>query len=384
MKKLIVFFTFVLILLPLSPAQSADSIVRITSMAHQTYTGEFRNDDLAQELTPSGALGLLVYTPRVANTTWVIDAALVDEVIAMTGDYVLANDAAPIGKEIATAWLEQLRQITTGQQVVALAYGNPDVSLTKRLAPSELKKYYAIGKSQLEAALGRTVRSEPNGGWSTGKAVLTNAQRTAYTENRKALTKLSKAVDDPELNSMRAQLSKLLSPGLDKDSRDFFSYSADAAVAEMLNKLRINSGRYQITTSNVKLPVTVINEFDTDITVNVLMIPNNSRVIVNSFENITIPAQSKRQLEVIVEVVAPGQTAVTALITDAEGNEFVPAATLNLNSTVIDPRVTWFTTGAAILLLLAGAAQSIRRVRRRVTSNRMNSSVPPGLWLWAR
>jgi hypothetical protein len=113
--------------------------------------------------------------------------------------------------------------------------------------------------------------------------------------------------------------------------------------------------------------VTVINEFDTDITVNVLMIPNNSRVIVNSFENITIPAQSKRQLEVIVEVVAPGQTAVTALITDAEGNDFVPAATLNLNSTVIDPRVTWFTTGAAILLLLAGAAQSIRRVRRRVT-----------------
>jgi len=319
MKKLIVFFTFVLIMLPLSPAQSADSIVRITSMAHQTYTGEFRNDDLAQELTPSGALGLLVYTPRVANTTWVIDAALIDEVIAMTGDYVLANDAAPIGKEIATAWLEQLRQITTGQQVVALAYGNPDVSLTKRLAPSELKKYYAIGKSQLE------------------------------------------------LNSMRAQLSKLLSPGLDKASRDFFSYSADAAVAEMLNKLRINSGRYQITTSNVKLPVTVINEFDTDITVNVLMIPNNSRVIVNSFENITIPAQSKRQLEVIVEVVAPGQTAVTALITDAEGNEFVPAATLNLNSTVIDPRVTWFTTGAAILLLLAGAAQSIRRVRRRVT-----------------
>ena len=367
MKKLIAFFSFVLVVLPLSPAQSADSIVRITSMAHQTFTGEFRNDDLAQELTPSGALGLLVYTPRVANTTWVIDAALIDEVIAMTGDYRLANEAAPVGKDIAIAWLKQLRQITTGQQVVALAYGNPDVSLTKRLAPSELKKYYAFGKSQLEAALGRTVRSEPNGGWSTGKTALSNSQRKAYTENRKALTKLSRVVEDPELNSMRAQLSKLLSPQLDKDSRDFFSYSADAAVDAMLNKLRINSGRYQITTSNVKLPVTVINEFDTDITVNILMIPNNSRVVVNSFENVTIPAQSKRQLEVVVEVIAPGQTAVTALITDAEGNDLLPEATLNLNSTVIDPRVTWFTTGAAILLLLAGAAQSIRRVRRRVT-----------------
>ena len=366
MKKLIALFTFILIVLPLSPAKSADSIVRITSVAHQTFTGEFRNDDLAQELTPSGVLGLLVYTPRVENTTWIIDAALIDEVITMTGDYVLANEAAPIGKEIATAWLKQLRQITAGQQVVALAYGNPDVSLAKRIAPSELKKYYAFGKSQLEAALGRTVRSEPNGGWSTGKSVLNNSLRKAYTENRQVLTKLSKVVDDPELNSLRAQLAKLLSPQLDKDSHNFFSYSADEAVDAIVNKLRINSGRYQITTSNVKLPVTVINEFDTDITVNIVLIPNNSRVLINSFENITIPARSKRQLEMAVEVIAPGQTTVTALITDAEGNNFVPEATLNLNSTVIDPRVTWFTTGAAILLLLAGAAQSIRRVRRRV------------------
>jgi hypothetical protein len=68
----------------------------------------------------------------------------------------------------------------------------------------------------------------------------------------------------------------------------------------------------------------------------------------------------------VVDVIAPGQTAVTARITDDEGNEIVPEAILTLNSTVIDSRVTWITTGAAILLLLAGVAQSVRRVRRRV------------------
>jgi hypothetical protein len=340
--------------------------VQITSMAHQTFTGEFRNDDLAQELTPSGALGQLVYTPRSSNKTWVIDAALVDEVIAMTGDYILATDATPAGKDIAAAWLKQLRQITYGQQVVALAYGNPDVSLAKRLAPSELKNYYTFGKSQLEAALGRTVRSEPNGGWSTGKSGLSYPLRKAYGDNRKALTKLSKVVNDAQLISMRAQLSKLLSPKLDKDSRDFYSYSARTAVDAMVRKLRINSGKYQITTSNVKLPVTVINEFDSDVTINISMLPINSRVIVDSFEAVTIPAQSKRQLEMVVDVIAPGQTTVSAQIIDNEGNEIVPEAILTLNSTVIDSRVTWFTTGAAILLLLAGVAQSVRRVRRRV------------------
>ena len=366
MKKLVALLVMLLVVLPLSPAQSAESIVRITSAAHQTFTGEFRNDDLAQELTPSGALGQLVYTPRSNSKTWVIDPALIDEVIAMTGDYTLATEAAPAGKEIAAAWLKQLRQITYGQQVVALAYGNPDVSLARRLAPSELKNYYAYGKTQLEAALGRTVRSEPDGGWSTGKSGLSFPLRKAYGDNRKALTKLSRVVNDPELITLRAQLSKLLSPKLDKDSRDFYSYSARAAVDAMVNKLRINSGKYQITTANVKLPVTVINEFDTDVTVNIQMLPINSRVVVDSFDAITIPAQSKRQLEMVVDVIAPGQTTVSAQIIDNEGNEIVPEAILTLNSTVIDSRVTWFTTGAAILLLLAGVAQSVRRVRRRV------------------
>lgn len=365
MKKLIALLIMFLVILPLSPAQAADSIVRITSVAHQTFTGEFRNDDLVQKLTPSGSLGGLIYTPRVNNKTWVIDAALVDEVIAMSGGYLLANEAAPVGKEIATAWLQQLRNITTGQEVVALAYGNPDVSLAKRLAPSELRKYYAFGKSQLEAALGRPVRSEPNGGWSTGKSGLNNTLRKAYSDNRKALTKLSRVVTDPELTMLRAQLAKLLSPKLNKDSREFYSYSARSAVDAMVNKLRINSGRYQITTSNVKLPVTVINEFDSDVTIDISMLPINSRVIVDNFKGVTIPAQSKLQLEMPVDVIAPGQTSVLALITDSDGNEIVPEATLTLNSTVIDSRVTWFTTGAAILLLLAAVAQSVRRVRKR-------------------
>ena len=365
MKKLMVLIAALLFGFPLSPAHSADPIVRITSMTHQTFTGEFRNDELAQELTPSGKLGLLVYTTPIKNTIWVIDAALVDEVIAMSDEYTLATEAAPIGENIAVAWLQQLRKITTGQEVIALAYGNPDVLLAQRLAPSELKRYYAFGKSQLEAVLGRTVRSEPNGGWSTGKSDISNTLRRAYTENRKALTKLSRVVADEELVLLRAGLSKLLSPQLDIGSREFYSYSADSAVDAMVNKLRISSGRYQLTTSNVKLPITVINEFDSDVTVSVLMMPNNSRVWVNSFDNITIPARSKKQLEMSVVVIAPGQTNVTALMTDNEGNDLVPEASLSLNATVIDPRVAWLTTGAAILLLLAGVAQSVRRVRRR-------------------
>ena len=39
-------------------------------------------------------------------------------------------------------------------------------------------------------------------------------------------------------------------------------------------------------------------------------------------------------------------------------------ADLNIVSSVISPLVAWFTTGAAILLLLAAVVQSVRRIRR--------------------
>lgn len=365
MKKfaLVVVSAFLLLMLP--QASAANTVIRITAPIHQTYSGEFRNDDLVEKLTPSGQLGQLIFRPVEKYRTWVIDPALVDEILAMTTTYKLATGAEPSGTEIAFDWMMQLRKVTADNDVIALPYGNPDVRLAKKLAPSELRSYYSFGKERLQLALGRVVRSEPSQNWSVGNSSLNNDLRANYTESRRALTKLAQVVDSTDLVMMRARLAQLLSTELKKDSRKYFSYSAANAVKEVVRKLRINSGKYQITTSSVDLPVTVINEFDVDVTINVTMVPQNTRVRVGSFYDVVIPAQSKRQLEMSVDVVAPGQTTVLATISDTDGDEVVPAALLTLNSTVIDSKVTWFTSASAILLLLAAVAQSVRRVRRR-------------------
>ena len=365
MKKLALALITTLIALMMPHAAAANSVVRITAPIHQTYTGEFRNDDLVEKLTPSGQLGQLIFRPIEKNRTWIIDPALVDEILTMTTTYQLANSAEPSGTEIAFDWMMQLRKVTVDNDVIALPYGNPDVQLAKKLAPSELRSYYNFGKERLQLALGRVVRTDQSQNWSVGNSTLNNDLRRNYTENRRALTKLMQVVDSPDLAMMRARLAQLLSPELKKDSRQYFSYSASNAVKEVVRKLRINSGKYQITTSSVDLPVTVINEFDVDVTVDIVIEPQNTRLKVGSFYNVVIPAQSKRQLEMSVDVVAPGQTTVLATISDTDGDEVVPPAILTLNSTVIDPKVTWFTTASAILLLLAAVAQSVRRVRRR-------------------
>ena len=366
MKRLTLFLVVIFFTLSLPTAHAENSVIRITAPKHQLFSGEFRNDDLVEKIRPSGELGLLVFRPVVKNRTWVIDAALVDEVIAMSIGYTLANDAEPIGTQFAIDWLAQLKRVTESNDVVALAYGNPDTKLAKRLAPSELKKYISFGKERLEIALGRTVKSDAAGSWSTGKSKINMDLRRTYTENRQALTALSRVVDAPEVLLLRVQLAQLLSPTLNTDSWQFFADNARNSVKLMINKLRINSGKYQITTSSVELPVTVINEFDVDVKVDILMLPINARVVVGNFGDVVIAAKSKVQLEMRVDVIAPGETGILARLTNDDGAEVVPEALLTLNSTVIDTKVTWFTTGAAILLLLAAVAQSVRRIRRRV------------------
>jgi hypothetical protein len=365
MRKLLsVLLTSFFLATPLPFASAESVIVRITSTLHQNFTGEFRNDDLAQELTPSGRLGQLVFAPLSTSKIWVIDPALIDEVVAMSGDYKLATDAAPAGKDIAIAWLAQLKKNTAANDVVALPYGNPDIAMAKRLAPGELKIYYSYGKMVLEIALGRVVRSEATGGWSKGSSKISPLLRKSFSDDRKNLTRLSKVVNVPDVVQLRMRLGRLLSPALDAESRAYFSFNAKTAVDAQLHRLRVNPGKYQLTTEKAALPVTVINEFPIDVTVDIQMLAMNTRVVVDSFTGVKLTANSKRQLELNAFVIAPGQTIVFAQITDGQGTDVVPAASLALNATVIDPRLTWFTTGTAILLLLAAIVQSVRRVRK--------------------
>ena len=346
-------------------AQASNEIVRITSPLNQSFTGEFRDDSFAQALLPSGELGKLVFRSMSRDRTWVIDPALIDAITAMTTEYKVLSDEEPVAGDAALSWLDRLKAVTARNEVISLAYGNPDIGLAKNLAPSELTQYVLFGKARLETLLGRSVTADTAHSWSVGKSRLSFTERKIYGENRRALTRLSRVITSDEVSNLRARLAQLLSPNLDRESRAFFTSNATEAVNAVVNKLRINSGNYQVTTSFVKLPVTVINDFDTEVTVDVSMVPINSRMVVESFKDVVIAPKSKVQLEMGVDVIAPGKTVVSAYITDKDGVEVVPEAFLTLNSSVIDVRVAWFTTGAAILLLLAGVAQSVRRVRRK-------------------
>jgi hypothetical protein len=357
---LVLIFSF----LALPQAVADNTVTKLIAKPHQLFDGTFRNDELTNDLLPTGRLGKPLETKPKGLRTWVIDGALLDEVSAMAAGYQLNNKKPTTGQQVAQEWLSRLKLVTSGDKVVALPYGNPDIDLAKRSAPSELRLYLTYGLERVEFHLNRKISAESGLNWSTGTSKLSPLLRKKYTQNRQALTALSSIVNAPEVNAQRAKLAVLLSPSLDKKDREFFSYNAAEGVAQTLNRLRVSSGKYQIASETGKVPVTVTNDFDVPVKVAVKLTPLNSRVQVSNVAEFAIGANSRTQLSIPFTAIAPGATTVLAQITNADGEFVGPASKLSINVTFFDSRVTYFTVGAALLLFIAAFTQTIRRIRR--------------------
>jgi len=346
--------------------QSANAALRnveLIERPHQLLDGKFLDDDLATLLTPEGRLGSLVYTPTVTRTRWFIDAALLDEVADMADGYELANQKDGVGVEVATAWLAQLRIATAGAVVTPIAYGNPDLRLAKRLAPSELTFYQKYGAGRVAFHLERTLTAD-KALFKASASKLSGPDRKNYTVNRQAISKLSTVVAAPELELFRARLAILLSPSINGSLSEVFAESAINGVVQQQNKLRVNPGKYALTSESGKVPLTLVNGFTTPVKVNLIFRASNIRVILDDSREITLEPQSRTQMAVPYTVITSGATQVNAVLTNSEGRWLGPASKLALSMTLIDSRVAWFTTAAAVLLFIGAGAQTYRRIRK--------------------
>jgi Family of unknown function (DUF6049) len=346
---------------PLPQATSATPVIRIVDIPHRNFDGTFRDNDLATTLTPDGRLGKSLFKANT-SATWVIDAYLLDEIKDMADGYTFDGKADPVGSSIAKIWLQQLHIATIGNPIVALPYGNPDAALARKLAPSEVNYYSALGAAKLEEFFGRGVISQ--NGWGSGKSRLDSQYQEFYRNERTLLLGLSKVISTPEITNLREKLGIVLNPQLSVEDRAYFSYSARDAVRKVAGKLKVVSGRYQLTSESTKVPLTLVNKFETATTVNLSLIPMNSRLQVENVNNITIPPKSQVQIAVTFDVIASGSTLVLAQLMTPQGTRVGEVSKLNLTMTVIDSRVAWFTTAAAIVLFLGAIAQSVRRIRR--------------------
>ena len=234
----------------------------------------------------------------------------------------------------------------------------------KSLAPSELNFFYAVGQQHLQAVLIKNVLSEKGSGFAWKRAVIDRDIREFFNTSREEFTLLSTVVNPKEVESDRARIAQLFSPQLSAKSRVALLRDFESGQAKVINKLRIVSGRYQITTANEKIPITLVNDFEVPVKVDLYFTPMNSRVTFPQYRQITLNAKSKIQVSVPIGVIAAGDTTVMARFENGKGKTIGANGMIELSSTIISPAVTKFTTGAGLLLILAAVAQSVRRVRK--------------------
>jgi hypothetical protein len=355
-------FTFTGLSFP-HTAGAAASTIELIEKPHQLIDGRFFDDTLATLLAPQGQLGSLVFTPVSSQTKWIIDAAFLDEVADMADGYKLVDESDGQGVEVAAAFLAQLKVVTAGAVIIPVAYGNPDLDIAKQLAPSELSFYFTYGSERLTFHLGREI--EVNKSYSNPeRAKISGPLRKNYTVNRQAISKLSTVVTAPELQLFRARLAILLSPSINGELSERFAQSAIVGVAQQREKLRINPGKYALTSELVEVPLTLVNGFDSAVTVNLIFRVSNIKVLVDDMRQITLEPNSRTQFAVPFTVIAPGATQVNAALTNSKGQWLGPSSKLTLTMTLIDSRVAWFTTAAAVLLFIGAAAQTYRRLRK--------------------
>jgi hypothetical protein len=332
---------------------AADSKIYLWDAPHTDLLGMPINNELAASLLPTGSLGQLVYTPASKPRTWFIDAALIGEVSVLAAKEVSAKN-----------WLDQLKLVSVDDKIIAIPYGHPELSLARRLGPTELTYYYDSSKIRLTLALGREILIDRGVRWSANSTKELAETVHSYQVNRRALVLLTTVVPAQQLDDLRSKLAFLLSSGATSKEQLFFAHNADLAIAAANHKLRIVPGKYRFTSAHEKVPITLVNDFAVPIRVTLQLTPLNSRIKAGGPETLSLAANSKTQLSIPFTVIAPGSTAVLAEFRNSQGKPLGDSVILTLSVSVISPSVVWFTTGAAILLFLAAITQSVRRVRR--------------------
>ena len=352
MRRLL--FLITLILLIPTPVHADTHAIYLTSIPNRNYQGELTNKKFELSLSPEAELGKAVFQLQPPPQTWVIDAALVEDVQAL----------AENKSELAINWLNRLKRVVRNGTVYATAYGNPDVIYLKSLAPSELNFYYQVGQQHLEAILGINVRSEQGSGFAYQRARIDSGVREFFNTAREEFSLISTVVNPKEVEADRARLAQLFNPKLNSDARQALLENFVTGETEVIAKLRIVDGRYRITTANQKMPITLVNDFGSSVKVDLFFTPLNNRVVFPQYRQITLAPKSKTQVSVPIKTIAAGDVTVFARFENGKGKVVGSTGMLELSSTIISPAITRFTTGAGVVLILAAIAQSVRRVRK--------------------
>jgi len=345
------------------PNSNAAQTIKISEPTHRLSDGVFFNDELAQKLTPAGSLGQVVYLNTFSVNNWLVDPATIDEIIAMSNGYGIADGSAPGGQELAKSWLSQFIKVTKNKKVTPITYGNPSSFWANEIMPDQVEYLNGISKTRLETLLNRSVQEVDS--VEAAKQKFNKASLSVLKYGQRQIDLLSTVLEKNQLEANQLRLSQLLNPNLEEQLFLDLLKDYDKSISVMRNKLNIKNTKFTVTSSKEELPITVVNDFDQVVKIKLSSRAMNGKVSVAQIEDIELAAKSKNQVLLPIEVFAAGDSRLLVQLTNLDNKPVGYPVYINLKLSVISPVATWITTAAAVLLIIAALVQSVRRVRRR-------------------
>ena len=346
------------------PPSSAETSITLTEPTHRTAAGIFLDNELADLIKPDGRLGKLIFAPSKA-TSITTDISLIEEIQDLADGYQYFNQDQSLttisALPAATRWLNTLKRQVKNKEIVLLPYGNPDLNFLQENAPNELEFYRKIAEERAGAFFGTSVAST----LTTSPLSSSSSAQSLHNNFRREIRALASISTANEVTSLRLQLAKIINATIPASKLSILTKNLRTELQENQKKLRVIAGNYTITAKRYDLPITIINDFSAPISIDLKTRTSNSRIKVGKVEPLQLAANTQAQIQIPIEVIASGETRLQVKLTNSRGAQVGELENIELRLAVISPLTTWFTTGMAIILLLAAVVQSVRRVKRR-------------------
>jgi len=365
MKKVLASVFALALLLLVAPVANAASVsITVSEPSHREIDGAFIDDELTALLSYGGRLGQLVFNPPRGSRTWFIDPQLIEEVTAMTSEYVLVGGEKGVGENVAKNWLNQLTAITRGEQINALPFSSPSAYWISKLSPTKSEFYLSYGAKRLTALLNRQVNQLPDYPKTTYPK-LNNSTITAYKKAQQVLALNSAYMSEAEVEKFQGQSASVLHPKLESNIRTILTLDLLSSSYALSQKIRLAPGRFTVTSTKQKLPITLVNDFPNPAKISIRVETLNGKVLVGSVPDQVVGGKSKIQAMIPVEVVTSGQSTLVVKIYSDKNKQLGNPKFYPVTLKVISPIATWVTTGGAIVLFISALIQSFRRIKKK-------------------
>ena len=343
------------------------TLVVISDTFHREVNGKFTDDSLGESIISGGEL-----YEKVANApkkgSWLIDPQVIEEIVDMSDGYTVLPDQQGTYAEVAKSFIELLRARIGVNTVFALPYGSPDIYSRKKISDAELAQIQSVSSLRLSRALDIPVSAGLPDRLPISEGTPSKRAKTAFLVLHKTLSRIGDITSDPEVAEIALRSNALLNAQLSRKQVQYLSILLNGTVDRLEKKVKVLPGNYTLTSTNEKIPVTIVNEFAAPTEVVLILHAENARIVIDTAKRVRIDENSRKQVLITAKSVANGKVRVEARLETVKGARYGESSYLEFTISMFGSAISWVMAGAAILLFTASGLQIFRRARRKAVN----------------